>query len=116
MKNTTEPRFDYSGLGNMCYWEREKAIYLMQVANDLDYDFNEFGEINVNQSSGNVYLWSENYTYCLFMPINCELSREYVYASYSDPDDGEEFEFQISTNNLDDVEAWIEEIQNEKYN
>jgi hypothetical protein len=57
-------------LNTMCNWERKKAIYLMNIAeNELNLDLDGYGEIGVNQNSGNVYLWIENYNFSLVLRI-----------------------------------------------
>jgi len=42
----------------MCGWERKKAFYLIQVAEEIGMSCleNDCGEIGVNENSGNVYL------------------------------------------------------------
>ena len=57
-------------LNTMCQWERKKAIYLMNIAeNELNMDLEGYGEIGVNNNSGNVYLWIENFNFSLFFQL-----------------------------------------------
>lgn len=114
MKNTQKSPFDFLGLSTMCLWEREKAIYLMGVAQQIDYKFsNEYGSIGVNQNSGYTYLWCEAYNFCLFMPISCNLSLDDVYLSVMN-EDGEEFEACLTDFNCDIqlIENWASDIIN----
>ena len=55
-------------LNTMCNWERKKAIYLMEIAeNKLNMNLSNYGEIAVNQNSGYTYLWLEDYNFTLYM-------------------------------------------------
>ena len=99
-------------LNNMCDWERKKAIFLLKVADELDFNLNTYGELSVNQNSGYTYLWSENYNFTLYMPIDCELRKEDIYALWSCPECGEEIETQLTTRDtLQDIEESINEIE-----
>lgn len=90
-------------------WELDKALYLIQTANKLGMVLND-AIIDVNNNSGYVYIYSENYDFCLYMPINCELRLKDVYVLYTDMNNGEEFE--ISMNellNLKHIKIWVKE-------
>jgi hypothetical protein len=100
-------------LNTMCNWERKKAIYLMNVAeNELNLDLDGYGEIGVNQNSGNVYLWIENFNFSLFMPINCELQLSDIYVHYFNFETGEESEKLLTDfDNIKDIYNWIDKIE-----
>ena len=57
-------------LNEMVSWERRKAIYLLDVAaNDLEMNLDGYGICDVNESSGNVYVWLKTILFlfiCLF--------------------------------------------------
>lgn len=97
-------------LNDMCDWERKKAIFLMSVAEDLGMDLSSYGEVAVNQNSGYTYVWSENYNFSIYMPIDCELKKEDIYALWTNSNDGEEREMSLEKNTtLKDIEDWCEE-------
>ena len=97
---------------NMGKWELEKAVFLQNVAVGLGMDLSGYGTVDVNPNSGYTYLWLEDYPFCLFMPISCELVVDYVSAMWSNPEDGEEHEFNLDKNTtLSDLEAWVKELE-----
>ena len=103
---------NYNQLNEMCGWERQKALYLIQTAEEIGMDVDGYGELGANPNSGNVYLWSEDYPFCLYMPINCDLKESDIWVCYSDPYDGEEIEDALDEfNNLAAIEAWCEGLQ-----
>lgn len=96
-------------------WELEKALYLIKVAKDLNMQLGEFTIVDVNNTTGNVYLWDENYMFSLYMPINCELQKSDVYVLYTDFDNGDEIEIDLADiTNVDEIEYWINDIENNK--
>lgn len=98
---------------NMCKWEIEKAIFLQKTAVDLGMDLTGYGEVAVNQNSGYTYLWLEDYSFTLYMPINCDLLKTDVWALWTNPEDGEEHETNlISDTTLNDLEQWAEKLAN----
>jgi hypothetical protein len=100
-------------LNTMCHWERKKAIYLMNVAeNELNMDLDGYGEIGVNNNSGNVYLWIENFNFSLFMPINCELQLTDIYVHHFNFETGKESEKLLTDfDNIKDIYNWIDELE-----
>lgn len=102
-----------TSLNNMCNWERKKAIYLMNIAeNKLDMNLNDYGFLDVNQNTGNVYIWLENYPFSLYLPINCELTENDIYVLYTDTETGEETEETLDKfEDLNDIYKWIEKIE-----
>jgi hypothetical protein len=88
-------------------WELEKAIFLQKTAVDLGMDVSGYGEVAVNPNSGNTYLWLEDYGFCLYMPINCELKKEDVVANWSNPNNGEEETYFLkSGTTLNQLDIW----------
>ena len=104
-------------LNDMCTWERKKAIFLLEIAeNDLGMNTSEYGELAVNTNSGYTYLWLEDYMFTLFMPISCELQKTDIYALWTNFNDGTEEEMQLSNDTtLEDIENWAEELNKELY-
>ena len=101
-------------LNEMCEWERKKAIFLLNVAEDLGTDTSGYGVLAVNPNSGYTYLWLEDYNFALYMPISCELEKSDVYALYSCPIDGEETEKQLTEGTtLKDLERWADRLSKE---
>lgn len=97
---------NFETLNKMCGWERQKAMYLIQIAEQLGMEIDSYGELGVNPNSGNTYLWLEDYQFCLYMPINCELTKSDIWVNYSSPENGEEFEIQLSKKSLSELEGW----------
>lgn len=99
-------------LSTLCAWERKKAIYLMEVAeNYLNIDTSGYGEVNVNQYSGHTYIWLEDYLFTLYLPISCELQIDDVMVLFTDFETGEEHEESLSEfNNIDQINEWIEKL------
>ena len=103
---------DYAKLNNMCEWEREKAMFLVKVAKDLDMDTEGYGIIDVNPNSGYTYLWLENYNFTLFMPINCDLVKNDVYALWTNSNNGDEIEKSLKEDTtLKELEEWTEKLE-----
>ena len=92
-------------------WELEKAIFLQSVAVKLGMDVSGYGEVAVNPNSGYTYLWLEDYNFCLYMPINCDLVKSDVLAMWTSPEDGTEEEKSLEDGTtLNDLEEWAEEL------
>jgi len=97
---------------NMCDWERKKAIFLMGVAEELGYSLKDYGEVALNENSGYVYVWSENYNFSLYMPINCELQKSDVLALWSNSNNGNEEEMNLTEDTtLKDIEEWANNLE-----
>ena len=90
-------------LENMVKWEREKAIYLMGIAEDLGMDLDGYGCLSVNQNSGYTYLWLEDYPFSLAMPINCELQKSDVMVWFTNYENGDEEYIDLNDLTLDDL-------------
>lgn len=100
---------NYNNLNNMCTWERKKAIYLLEVAENLGMNIEGYGEIAVNQNSGYTYLWLEDYNFTLYMPITCDLKKEDIWIMYTNFNNGDEIEISLDNMSLEDIYQWVEE-------
>lgn len=101
-------------INDMCQWEREKAVFLTGVAEKLGMDIEGYGEVAVNPNSGYTYLWCEDYNFSLYLPIDCELKKSDVVALWTNSEDGNEEEFNLSEDTtLEDIEKWTEEKEEE---
>jgi len=110
---------NFNQLNKMVGWERQKGMYLIQTAEQLGMDIDGYGELGVNPNSGYTYIWLEDYNFSLYMPINCDLIRQDVYALYSSPETGIEYEIELHYASLEDLEQWATFIEvnegNEEY-
>lgn len=97
---------------SMVAWEQQKAVYLQQTALNLDMDLDGHGDIGVNRSSGYTYLWMEEYSFVLYMPIYCELQPSDVWVMYMDSETGEEFEDTLDSigDTHHALDAWVDKI------
>lgn len=97
-------------------WEFEKISYIFKAVRErFGIDLWQKGtQVGVNPNSGYSWVWSDDYPVSWYMPINCELRHEDVYASWSDPDNGDEHEAEISLfKSADEVWEWVDELQKE---
>ena len=90
---------------NMNDWEIRKALYLQNVALDLNIELAEC-EIGVNQSTGYVYLFSYDLPFTLYMPIACELTKDDIWVLTTDNMDGSEYETTLNDKTQSDLEIW----------
>lgn len=97
-------------LKNMGTWEKRKALYLMEVAMDLNIELDETVEIGVNQNSGYVYLFSYELPFVLYLPISCELNRDDVWVSTVDNMSGEEHERVLGDATQSELELWAYKV------
>ena len=89
-------------------WELEKAIFLQSVAVKLGMDVSGYGEVSVNPNSGYTYIWLEDYPFSLYMPISCDLNIDDVYCLWSNPEDGEEIEKELTEETtLEDLYGFV---------
>lgn len=97
-------------------WDLDKALYLIKVANQINMELSEHTIVDVNNTSGYVYLFDNNYYFSLYMPINCDLIKNDVYASYTDSDNGVEHEIDLSSiTDCSQIDFWIDELININY-
>lgn len=77
------------------------AAKLIQKAAKLGMDLDGYGELAYNSTSGNTYLWLEDYMFTLYISD----FDNTIKASYTCSYDGEEWERNVG-NSLDKLEAW----------
>ena len=101
----------------MTNWELDKANFLIQTARQLGMSLQGYGEVSVNSNSGYTYLWSEDYSFSLFMPISCELKRDDVYVMWTNFYDGEEIDESLfHFEDLQAIEDWVSKLNNQEIN
>lgn len=93
---------------NLCANALRKVALLITKASDLGMDISGYGEAAENQHSGNVYLWLEDYPFILFIT----LGGDTIYASWSNPNNGEEEDIDIEGMPLHDIESWAIDLYN----
>lgn len=91
---------------NLCSNAVRKVALLITKASDLGMDVSGYGFADENCNSGNVYLWLEDYPFTLYIG----LGSDEIYASWSDPEDGEEHEIEVEGKSLNDLYTWCEEL------
>jgi len=97
---------------NMCQWEITKGAFLISQASALGMNVTGYGLLDVDQNSGNTYLWLEDYPFTLFMPISCDLEKTAIYAIWSDFNNGDDTELALSDNTtLEDLYNWVESLE-----
>lgn len=89
---------------NMCSNEIRKIGLLITEASRLDMDLSGYGEIGINQSSGNVYLWLEDYPFSLFIG----LGSDELHACWTNSENGDEEFISAKDNSLSDLYQWCE--------
>lgn len=94
---------------NLCSNAARKIALLITKASDLGMDISGYGFADENQNSGNVYLWLEDYQFTLYIG----LGDDTIYASWSDPMNGEEEEIEVGTMTLAQLELWAEQLYTE---
>jgi hypothetical protein len=94
---------------NLCNNALRKAGLLIVKASELGMDLSGYGEIGENLNSGNVYLWQEDYPFCLYIGLGSDT----IYALWTDNYDGDEVETDIDNMSLDDLIDWALKLENE---
>jgi len=87
---------------NLCSNAVRKIGLLITKAAELGMQLDRYGFADENKNSGNVYLWLEDCPFTLYIG----LVSDNVYALWSNPNDGEEIELDISKMNLSQLEDW----------
>lgn len=91
---------------DLCSNAVRKVALLITKASDLGMDVSGYGEAAENQTSGNVYLWLEDYDFTLYIGLGSDT----VWASWSSPYDGEETETETGGMSLFDLEQWAQNL------
>jgi hypothetical protein len=94
---------------NLCSNATRKIGLLITKASDLGMDIGGYGEASENTSSGNVYLWLEDYSFTLYIG----LGSDSIYALWTNSNDGEEIEVEVGSMSLFDLQAWADDLHNE---
>ena len=94
---------------NLCSNATRKIALLITKANDLGMDISGYGFADENPNSGNVYLWLEDYQFTLYIG----LGDDTIWASWSDPMNGDEEEIEVSNKTLAELELWAEQLYTE---
>ena len=84
-----------------------KLAALILEASRIGMDLSGYGDAAENPSSGNVYIWLEDYPYCLYIGLGSDT----IYALWSDPDTGEEHIIETAGKSMSDLNAWVESLQ-----
>ena len=92
---------------NMTSNEIRKAALLITKAADMGMDLSGYGECAVNQHSGNVYLWLEDYPFTICIGPG---GNDRIWACWSNPENGEEEFTATHSMTLHDLETWAEEL------
>ena len=78
----------------------------MTKASDLGMDLSGYGFANMNQHSGHVYLWLEDYPFTLYIGLGSDT----IYALWINSDNGDEIETDLDNKSLEDLEEWANEL------
>lgn len=91
---------------NLCSNATRKIGLLITKASDLGMDISGYGMADENTSSGNVYLWLEDYSFTLYIGLGSDT----IYASWSNPIDGEEEDIEVGSMSLEDLWSWANNL------
>lgn len=94
---------------NLCSNALRKVALLITKAADLEMDLGGFGEAAENKHNGNVYLWLEDYTFSLYIP----LYKDEIMACWSNPYVSEEEIINIDGMALYEIEKWASDLWEE---
>jgi hypothetical protein len=105
-----------NNLSKLNNWERKKAIYLLHSAEQFGLQTSEHTQIGVNPHSGNTWVWDEMWPVSLFMTIFCDLEQSSVWVCWTNPEDGDEHEDQLTSfQDLDALNKWVRNLEREFY-
>jgi hypothetical protein len=91
--------------------EKRKISLLLSKVRNLGMDTSGYGHGAVNQSSGNVWVWLEDYPFTLYIP---PCGDDDIYAVWIDPYDGEEHEVLAQGKTLAQLIAWCDSLETEE--
>ena len=92
-----------------CDNEIRKVGVLITTATKLGMIISGYGFADVNASSGNTYLWLEDYPFTLYIP---PCGEDEVYAVWTNSYDGDEEEININGETLDSLCEWCDKLNN----
>ena len=95
---------------NLCSNATRKIALLITKASDLGMDISGYGFADENTSSGNVYLWLEEYSFTLFIGLGSDT----IYALWTNSNDGEEKETEAEGKSLQDLWDWANALHDEE--
>ncbi len=90
--------------------EKRKISLLLSKVRNLGMVNSGYGCCSVNQSSGNVWVWYEDYPFTLYIP---PCGDDDIYAVWIDPYDGEEHEVLAQDKTLAQLIAWCDSLETE---
>lgn len=93
----------------LCNNELRKAALLIAEASRLGMDVSGYGEIGVNQNSGSVYLWLEDYMFSLYIG----LGNDEIMACWTNTYNGEEEITETAGLSLDLLNTWAYDLEKE---
>lgn len=91
---------------NLCSNALRKVALLITKASELGMDVSGYGEAGENNNSGNVYLWLEDYSFCLFI----SLGSDEIYANWTDSNNGGEHDTAVGNHTLASLEDWCADL------
>ena len=81
---------------------------LLAHASDIGLGYERYdGAADKNQSSGNVYLWLEDYPFTLYIG----LGEDTIYASWECSNDGHECNIDASAMTIIDLYDWVRDCE-----
>jgi hypothetical protein len=93
---------------NLCANATRKIGLLITKASELGMNISGYGDAGENSTSGNVYLWLEDYPFTLYIGLGSDT----IYANWSSPKYGDEEDIDIEGMTLFDIEAWAIDLYN----
>ena len=94
---------------NLCSNATRKIGLLITKASEIGMNIGGYGYADENTSSGNVYLWLEDYAFTLYIG----LISDDIYALWTNPEDGEEIEIEVEGSDLSELESWANALYND---
>jgi hypothetical protein len=91
-------------LSSMYGNELRKAALLITEGGRLGMDLSGYGNLDVNKSNGNVYMWLEDYPFSLFI----DLGSDDVQACWSSYETDFEEIISVARQTLAQLEDWCE--------
>jgi hypothetical protein len=92
---------------NLCANAIRKVALLITKAADLGMDLSGYGHAAENNSNGNVYLWLEDYTFTLYIPL---CSDDAIHACWSSLYTDHEELIEVGVMTLHDLETWADDL------
>lgn len=83
-----------------------KIALLISKASELGMDVSGYGFADENNNSGSVYLWLEDYPFTLYIG----LGSDEIFANWSNPNDGEEEDIEVTGRSLDNLITWAKDL------